>query len=101
VEYLLEVPPQSERVMTFSYQILPPDGLVDARRTYAFLVEKQPGTQSIKTKIDIHYPSGWTVVDKSSLGGEVAGVTTLVNTGQITYNSTLSTDQKFDISFQK
>ena len=95
VENLLLVAPQEEKTVTLTYEY---QSSLKNGQKYAYLVQKQPGTQADMLEIKVTYPSDWQLV--GTLGQpQVAGATTLVNGSEITYNTNLSLDQQFEMEF--
>lgn len=96
---LVEVLPQEEKTLTLTYS-RPLQISGEFPLEYLYAVQKQAGTPADTYSLEIGYPGTWKPLETSATG-QVAGATTLVKEGKITYNSTLSQDQKLELTFIK
>ena len=100
-EYLLEVPPQTKQSLSLIYEVVATPAAALATQ-YKLNLRKQAGVLAPDYLVTIRKPDNWTLVSASpEKNGEVAGVTSLVNEAEISYNNHLRQDELIKLSFSQ
>ena len=100
-EVFFEVPTESDRRLTISYENPETLNLTSADGArYILTMQKQSGTDDDILRRSIEYPAFWQAVTSGG-NPNVAGASTLVRSGRLEYNSRLTTDMVTRIQFVK
>ena len=96
-ENLLEIPPQGKQTLSLTYDLVSTGAPLSQ---YGLSVRKQAGVLAPQYDVSITKPDEWTVVLLNpEQGGDVAGVTSLVNEAEISYNNPLRQDELIKLNF--
>jgi len=88
------VAPGETREMAFEYRL--PSSVLggEDEATYRLLVQKQPGTLAVPLRVEVKLPAGSVVVSTSPEARAV-------NSGSVVFDSDLSQDREFEVTFRR
>jgi hypothetical protein len=88
------VAPGESREMAFEYRLPSPVLGDEDGATYRLLVQKQPGTRAVPLRVEVKLPSGSAVVSTSPEARAVSS-------GSVVFDSNLSEDREFEVTFHR
>ncbi len=92
---------QEEKTVTLEFVSTKPLTIKNGETgTFQIALLKQPGVVGEAASITVQYPGIWTYLPENDPAGEVAGVSTLVKQGEITYNTAITGDELFILKFK-